>query len=125
MRGAVFAVVLVVAVVGCRRDENIIDAPAVPGDASDGGVPMDGVAIDASACAACGPNQICVAYHDGTCSQNIQIECQDLNPQCSGNCIQDRADCEFWQCRRGMDAGGWVCYSCPNDIPGAMNCHGA
>jgi hypothetical protein len=120
MREVLLAVLLLGA--GCHTDEPIVDAPAVSVDASDGGVPGDGAS---TGCAACGPNQICVAYHDGTCSENIQIECQDRNPLCEGiNCIQDR-DCEFWQCRRGEDAGGWVCYSCPNDVAGAMNCHGA
>jgi hypothetical protein len=123
MRVAVLAVLCIVA--ACGNDEVIIDAPAVSGDASDGGVPDDGIPFDANLCAACGPNQICVAFHDGTCSANIQIECQDLNPNCSGNCIQDRADCEFWQCRHGSDAGAYpICYSCPNDVTNAMNCHG-
>jgi hypothetical protein len=132
MRSAVLAVFVFVA--ACGNDEHIVDAPAAPSDgnttptdASDGGVPNDGaVPIDADTrCAACGVNQVCVAYHDGTCSSNIRLECQDRNQLCEGlDCIADR-DCEFWHCRGGTDAGTYICYSCPNDIDGAINCHGA
>src|SRR5689334_269399 len=105
MRAVVLAVLLVGAGVGCRADEAIIDAPATPSDASDGGVATDGIPTDAGGCAACGSNQVCVAFHDGVCSSNIRVECQDRHPLCEGvNCIQDR-DCEFWHCRGGMDAG--------------------
>jgi hypothetical protein len=117
-------VVLVAAVAAlgaCGNDENLIDAPSQPIDA-----PTDaGVAVDADLrCSACGPNQVCVAFHDGTCSPNIQVMCQDRNPLCEGiNCLQDR-DCNFWHCTGGTDAGPYTCYSCPNDIPTAINCHG-
>jgi len=117
-------VLLLLAAAACSGDANVIDAPASPQDASDGGVATD--AADAgTACAACGPDQICVAYHDGTCSPNIQIECQDRNPGCQGTTCVQGAACEFWHCKRGQDAGSpYICYSCPNDITGALNCHG-
>lgn len=103
----------------CSADEHVIDAAPVPIDAPDAG-PIDG---PGASCPACGPDQVCVAFHDGTCSDHIVVECQDRNPGCSGPpCAGDR-DCQFWHCTRGTDAG-YICYACPNDVPGAINCHG-
>lgn len=122
MRTAVLAVLGLLA--ACGKGDNVIDAPAA--QRNEAGAPTDGgVGVDADTrCAACGPDQVCVAYHDGTCSPNIRIECQDRAPLCEGiNCLQDR-DCEFYHCRGGADAGPYICYSCPNDIAAAINCHG-
>jgi hypothetical protein len=133
MRVATLAVLVALAVAACGNDEVIFDAPIDA--ATDGGVdgdppdaPVDAAvdaAIDASICGTCGPNQVCVAYHDGTCSPNILVECQDRNPGCQGTVCQQGSDCEFWHCKRGQDAGSiYICYSCPNDVAGALNCHG-
>ncbi len=135
MRIAILGALLALAVAACGHDEAIIDGPETPIDApvdgspTDGGIdgtPIDGTPIDgSSACAACGPNQVCVAYHDGTCSSNIRVECQDRNAGCQGTTCLQGSDCEFWHCKSGMDAGSpYICYACPNDIAGALNCHG-
>lgn len=127
MRAAALAVLVIVVVAACGNDEAIIDAPTVSLDAAPDAALVDAsdAGIDADTrCAACGANQVCVAYHDGTCSPNIRVECQDRNQLCEGiNCLQDR-DCNFWHCTIGTDAGPYTCYSCPNDIAAAINCHG-
>lgn len=124
VRAVVLAVLMTAS--ACGNDEVVTDAPVAPADAADGGVAdPDGSPIDADLrCSACGPTQVCVAFHNGTCS-NTLVECQDRHPLCEGlNCLQDR-DCEFWHCRGGMDAGTpYTCYACPNDLPAAINCHG-
>lgn len=133
MRVAILGVLLALAVAACGNDETLIDGPETPIDApvdaaidaAIDAVPIDAVPVDASICGTCGPNQVCVAYHDGTCSPNILVECQDRNAGCQGTICQQGSDCEFWHCKRGQDAGSpYICYSCPNDVAGALNCHG-
>ncbi|HUQ03700.1 MAG TPA: hypothetical protein VM261_14480 [Kofleriaceae bacterium] len=126
MRAAVL--VLLVFAAACGNDEVIPDAPANPDDAgvvdAPDADPTD-AGIDADVrCAACTATQVCVAFHDGVCSSNIRVECQERAASCEGlNCIQD-TDCAFHHCREGTDAGVYTCYSCPNDLPAAINCHG-
>ncbi|MBK9034754.1 MAG: hypothetical protein IPL61_26400 [Myxococcales bacterium] len=75
------------------------------------------------ACAACGPDQICVQKFDGTCG-TFQVECQDKNPACAGATCSPA--CDFWQCGGGADAGVLTCSapSCGTEIQGALHCYG-
>ena len=86
-------------------------------------------ASQAQQCAACGPDQLCVQvmHSNGVdLCQSLSVACEPRDPRCTGTACS--ADCDFWQCCDGVDAGMLSCAHpvavCPNAIAGALQCWG-
>lgn len=129
MRTLAAVVVAVTALAACSDDEAIpIDAP-IAIDAPppiDAPMPIDAVdamePVDAGACAACGANEICVQFFNGTCGDG-HVECQTRGVDCTGNACS--TECNFWHCG-GADAGIYTCSAagCAGEVAGALHCYG-